>query len=312
MRVAILGATSHIARNLLRFFASDPGTELWLYARRPASVRAFLQAQGLPEPAWCGADFNGLRASGCTLVINCVGAGTPNRLRACDLSDWFSVTEHFDNLALSYLREVNPAATYVSFSSGAVYGRGRVEACTADSQLTLPVNAVPAADYYAVARLNAECKHRAMADLHILDIRIFSFFSRFAELDDGYLMTDIARALCRREPLATSPADLRRDYIAPVDLFALIQAALRHGGNIAVDAYSRESVTKMEILHAFTRHFGLQVAFAEGDFTSPNGTASVYCSAFRRAADFGYVPRCSALETLIEETERLLHTHVHA
>lgn len=93
MRVAILGATSHIARNLLTFFAREPGTELWLFARRPAAVNEFLRAEGLPEAAWCGSDFSELRRSDCMLVINCVGAGTPTRLRGDTLSNWFTLTE---------------------------------------------------------------------------------------------------------------------------------------------------------------------------------------------------------------------------
>lgn len=151
-----------------------------------------------------------------------------------------------------------------------------------------------------------------MKDLRIVDIRLFSFFSHFADIQDGYLMTDIARALLRREPLMTTSTDLRRDYIAPTDLFALVQAMIRSDCNIVVDAYSRQSVAKMEILQTFSQNFGLQFEFSEADFSSPNGAANVYCSDFRRAAEFGYVPSYTALETLVEETERLLQTYVHS
>ena len=47
-RIAILGATSHIAKGLILNFIKSKENELFLFARIPKKVKKFLQENNLP------------------------------------------------------------------------------------------------------------------------------------------------------------------------------------------------------------------------------------------------------------------------
>lgn len=291
-RIAIFGATSHIARNLIGRFSAD-GFPLHLYVR-PESLRFELPANA----EWKGYGEFGREHYG--VIVNCVGAGTPDKLRP---GDWFSVPEKFDNLVLDHLRSVDPEALCVAFGSGAIYGP-HPDPVGADSCFSTPVNRVPPADRYSIMRLYTEAKHRSLADRNIVDIRIFSFFSRYASPDSGYFMTDVLKALLTGTPLRTDDSDMIRDYVAPDDLYRLIRLCMEKKRiNAAFDSYSLAPVSKKQVLARFRERFGLAVERAEAVSASPNGTRSVYASANRAAEHvLGYRPRYSALQALEEET----------
>lgn len=289
--IAILGATSHIARNLIARFSAD-GFPMHLYVR-PESPRFELPANA----QWKGYGEFGREHYG--TIINCVGAGTPDKLRT---GDWFSVPERFDNLVLDHLQTVDPEALYLAFGSGAIYGP-HPDPVGADTCFSTPVNHVPSADCYSIMRLYTEAKHRSLADRNIVDIRIFSFFSRYASPDAGYFMTDVLKALLAGIPLKTNDSDMIRDYTAPGDLYRMIRLCMeKRRINAALDSYSSRPVSKNQVLTRFQERFGLSVERTEVP-ASPNGTRSVYASANRAAEHvLGYRPQYSALQTLEEET----------
>ena len=299
--VIILGGTSHIAKGLISRFLKQPDCRVEWFGRSADRMAAFLNSERLSgNIALHGGyeDFFSVRGD---TVINCVGAGTPDKLKD-DYTLWFSVLEQYDNLCLDYLKRVNPAALYVDFSSGAIYGRE-----TAGTGLRIDPNRIQPPDYYALAKLYSEAKHRAHADLNIVDIRIFSYFSRHADPNSGYLMTDILKAVLNKDVLKTTDSDLIRDYISPDDLFALIQCCQAQPKiNTAFDAFSRKPATKQEILSAFQEKFGLKIEIAELKSGSPNSTASVYIPKDHTAENIGFQPRFTALEGLIGETAAAL------
>lgn len=300
LKAAILGGTSHIARALTPYLL-EAGTELTLFARSPELLAA--------APCRIIRDFSALKEEKYDLVINCIGAGTPNEL-ANDFNRWFSVLEKFDNLVLDYLQKVNPEALYVMFSSGAVYGRQSHAPAAEGSSWNFFPNRVKIQDYYAIAKLYSEAKHRSLPALRIADLRIFSFFSRHIDLDSGYFMTDLVKAVIENRVLETAPGDMLRDYPHPADLAALI---LRCAGekkiNQAIDVASSKAVAKSEILKTFAEHFALQYRCSAASCgSSPNGEVNVYVPTVEMAEKvLNWRAEKSSIETLLAETGAILN-----
>lgn len=82
-RIAILGATSHIAKGLINNFLDSNEFNLHLYTRSPDKVDNFLECIGKPVDNGCVIhegyrDFDDFSYDA---VINCVGVGTKNELK---------------------------------------------------------------------------------------------------------------------------------------------------------------------------------------------------------------------------------------
>src|SRR3989344_6782454 len=99
--IAILGATSHIAKGLIYNFLQDGGFSLHLYARSPEKSGNFRAAMGKsPDNGrLVYGGFDGFLKGSYDAVFNCVGVGTINKLGK-DYSRYFTVTEEYDNLAI--------------------------------------------------------------------------------------------------------------------------------------------------------------------------------------------------------------------
>lgn len=300
--VIILGGTSHIAKGLISRFLKQPDIRLEWFGRSAQRMNAFLDGERLSGKITVHEGYDGLSGIRGDVLINCIGAGTPDKLRT-DYTLWFTVLEQYDDLCIRYLQQTAPSTLYIDFSSGAVYGHNAGE-----KELRIDPNGIRTADFYALAKIYSEAKHRAFAGLNIVDIRIFSYFSRYADPDSGYLMTDVLKALRDGAVLKTSAGDLVRDYVSPDDLFALIQCCIgQERINTAMDAFSSKPVSKQEILSAFGEKFGLRIeTVSGGPAASPNSTASVYVPHDHSGGRIGYVPRHTSLDGLLLETAACL------
>lgn len=309
MNVAITGATSHIAKGLIDRFLHRREDRLYLFTRSADKVGRFLDAIGRPGDGNCTVctDYGAFSSFSYDAVINCVGVETRTKDK-CDYTRYFSVTEEFDNLAVGYLKNVNPDALYISFSSGAVYGKGFETPVGEDSVNTVSVNTVAPEDYYGIARINAEAKHRAHGNLRIVDLRVFSYFSRYITLTDGYFITDLLEAILNDTVLITDTTDIVRDYLHPEDLFSMIRLCMYAGKmNQAIDVTSSRPVSKQEILDYFSAAYGLK--YERWRFTesaSATGAKANYYSTCNRASRIGYVPQFNSLDTLKDEARYIL------
>jgi len=207
LRVALLGATSHIARGLIASFFTRGRYELFLYARSPEWVQEFVSALGTGR-----AEIFALDAFGSTkydIIINCIGIGDPGKLRE-GFSSIFTLTETWDNKILNYLAG-NPDALYINFSSGAAYGGDFSRPVDKNSSAKFPIDSLAPSDYYGITKLYSEAKHRACSALNIVDLRVFSYFSRYLDLSTRFLLADVAVALKKGEELRTASDNIFRD-----------------------------------------------------------------------------------------------------
>lgn len=305
MKIAILGATSRIAKDLVVSYSTDADTNLHLFSRRPDDVMKWLASAGLAG-RYPSDDYSRFAGHEFDAVINFVGVGNPAQAVAMGNSI-FDVTLRFDEMVLEYL-QTHPLCRYLFLSSGAAYGSGFREPANRETPAVVPINDLKPNEWYGVAKLHAECRHRAHPELPIVDIRVFNYFSRTQDIDARFLITDILRAIRDKTVLKTSPDYIVRDFLHPSDFYRLVCALLSSPAtNAAVDCYSLAPIDKPNLLAAMQDKFGLRYEIA-GEAASVNATGSKphYYSLNTRAADFGYRPELSSLQGILQESKSIL------
>lgn len=306
MRLAILGATSQIAKDLVQSFAAQSSHELVLYARRPDVVSQWLVKVGLAG-RYSVADFAAFSADEhFDAILNFVGVGDPAQAAAMGATI-FDVTLKYDELALNYVRQ-HPECRYLFLSSGAAYGASFDAPVDVNTKATIAINNLQPQDWYAVAKLHAECRHRSLAHLPIVDIRVFNYFSHTQDMEARFLITDIVRAICDKTVLKTSAAYMVRDYLHPSDFYGLVSAILASPAtNAVVDCYSKAPIDKTTLLTALQANFGLQYEVSPALVgVCATGAKTNYFSNNRRAQLFGYAPSKNSLQTVLDETFHVL------
>jgi nucleoside-diphosphate-sugar epimerase len=307
-RVAILGATSHIAKGLMFHLGQDGNYDLCPFARDPRRADEFLDAVGSGS-RFKAKPFEEFGKESYGTVINCVGIADPGKLSNAG-SSIFEITETFDTLALDHLKR-RPDTLYIHFSSGAVYGTDFSSPVDDRSRATFAVNPIDPAAWYGIAKLHSEARHRAMKDHRIVDLRVFGYFSRFIDLDAKYLMSGIVSCILRKEEFLTDPEDVVRDFIDPEDLAALVKLCIaKRDLNDAFDVRSLQPAGKTEILEKFSSLYGLRYAVGESHgAVSATGRKTNYYSTSGRARTIGFVARHDSLETLCREARPIIERH---
>jgi len=302
-KIAIVGATSHIAKGLIFFLKDDKSINLHLYARDLEKVSVFLKQIDYQDPVL--KHFSELNDDRIDVIINCIGisfSADSNTLGG----NVFELTEHFDHLILNYIQN-NQETTYINFSSGAVYGASFYQPASESTKTIIDVNNIRTEDYYRIAKLNAEAKHRSLDNYNIIDLRIFGYYSRFIDLSKNYLMTDIITCLKDNRILKTGPDNIIRDYIHPSDLANIIRVCCEIEINQAMDVKSKNPISKMEILKYFKKHYGLKFEIVE-DYGGHSATGEKlnYYSENNNCDPIKFRPKYTSLECIEMETKALL------
>lgn len=309
IRIAILGATSQIAKDLIVSFSASENKYLHLFARHPDKVTKWLVSTGL-SGRYPVDEFSGFAKQEFDAVINFVGVGNPAQAVALGNSI-LNITLRFDEMVLEYL-QTHPACRYLFLSSGAAYGSNFNEPANRDTPAVVAINNPAPHEWYGVAKLHAECRHRAHPELSIIDIRVFNYFSRTQDISARFLITDILRAIRDKIVLKTSPDYIVRDFLHPSDFYKLVSTLLfAPAVNTVVDCYSCAPINKPTLLVAMQERFGLQYETAKAT-ASVNATGSKphYYSLNTRAADFGYQPALTSLEGILKEATAIFQQKI--
>ena len=218
----------------------------------------------------------------------------------------FDITLKFDQLALDYLR-TNTRCQYLFLSSGAVYGTQFDAPATRESAALVSINSLSSQEWYGAAKLHAECRHRAHAELNIFDIRVFNYFSRTQDISARFLITDILRAIRDKKVLKISPNNVTRDFLHPSDFYKLVLTLLATPAiNTSVDCYSRAPIDKDTLLKAMRVKFDLDYEITDVSGLNATGSKAYYYSLNTRAADYGYQPGLTSLAGILIEAEAIL------
>lgn len=306
MHIAILGATSQIAKDLVLSMIVGGIHTLTLYARRPGDVRSWLNCNGLANK-FNVSDYSGFdEYHKFDAIINFVGVGDPTRAASMGAAI-FEVTMQYDDMALRYLRS-HPQCCYIFLSSGAAYGGNFEEPGRVLTQATIPINSLQSKDWYGVAKLYAECRHRSMSDLNIIDVRVFNYFSHTQDIESKFLICDIVRAIRDKLVLNISADYIVRDYLNPEDFYQIIILLLDAGFlNLSIDCFSKAPISKHELLIFMERKFGLKYRLIEAEqFASPTGFKKNYYSENKIASCVGYEPKYTSRAGIERESELML------
>ena len=290
-RIAILGASGHIGTALAHVYAQRPDIRLDLFARRPELVAA-RAASWSPRAAIRCRAFAELELADADLVVNALGAGDPEKIKALGSS---IVTLTLDwEAAIAQALAASPRALYVFLSSGAVYGRLVEAGAGRDGRVEFAVNESPPNEAYGLAKFIAEAAHRARPDRRILDVRIFGFVSPFIDVGGRYFLSELFASLAAGTVFRTGASDMVRDYVDGTDLAALIDCFLpRCDVNLAVDIFTLRPAAKFEILE---RLAPLGLRFEIDPAIEPPAQRMTYASRYDVATKFGYEPRAAAAD----------------
>jgi nucleoside-diphosphate-sugar epimerase len=234
-------------------------------------------------------------------ILNFVGVGDPAQAAAMGAAI-FDVTLKYDELALDYVRQ-HPACQYIFLSSGAAYGGNFDAPVDENTKAVIAINNLQPQDWYAVAKLHAECRHRSLPHLPIVDIRVFNYFSHTQDMEARFLITDMVRAIRDKTVLKTSASPIIRDFLHPSDFHQLVNMILTaHASNVSVDCYSQAPIDKVSLLAIMQENFGLLYEILDEPLSiNATGIKSHYYSLNRNASDFGFKPKFSSAEGLIYE-----------
>lgn len=306
MRIAIFGATSQIAKDTVLAYAKKTEHNLVLFGRRPDAINQWLSKTGL-SGRYNSTEFSFFDVNDhFDAIINFVGSGNPAQTALMGATI-FDATLKFDEMALGYLSR-HPDCRYIFLSSGAAYGSSFENPVDENSKASVPINNLQPQDWYAVAKLYAECHHRALPHLHIVDIRIFNYFSHNQDISARFLITDIIRAIQSGETLISSAENIVRDFVGPDDFFQLMNKILTSPlTNEVVDCYTSAPVDKFTLFASMQKSFNLKYEIkvvAAG--VNATGTKINYFSKSRRAEKFGYAPTISSLDGVLNEASLIL------
>jgi len=305
MNVAIFGASGHIGKGLIgQFLKEREKCMLYAFSRSERNLANFIE--GKAYQGLCVLEYEKFNQHEYDIIINCVGAGTPQKISELG-GDLLSITERFDDMAIEYLKE-NPSALYINMSSGAVYGRTISDPITSECRLELNINNMGLADCYLLSKLNSEVKHRAYADLNIVDLRVFGYISEYIDLGSKFLLTEMIECVRNSSVFRTDEFNIVRDYIDQEGLFRIVKLLIETRKiNDYFDVYTKMPSSKLEILEQFENRYGLEYMVEKLDLNhSPTGRKEKYYSIHKKLGKLGYQPIRSSLESIIKETDKIL------
>lgn len=304
MNIAILGATSQIAKDLIvSFYESSAKYNISMFSRSPEKVAEQFKKLDL-KPNYRNIKYSEFsNEDNFDVLINFVGIGDPAQAKDMG-AKIFEVTEQYDNLALDYLK-THPSCKYIFMSSGAVYGGDFKEAVDEETVAKVDVNNIESSDWYTIAKLYAESKHRAMSEYSIVDIRIFNYFSRTQDVNARFLITDIARSILDGTILKTNSINIARDFITPFDFYRLILSVIDSAGiNFPIDCYTKSPVDKFSLLDRCEEEFGLLYEIVDDAGINATGFKKNYYSKYRLSNE-KFKPEYDSLSGLINELHHI-------
>ncbi len=301
MKIAILGATSHIARDLILSF--DDQYQLVLYSRRPEAMMQWLSHNTLERYVNCHIDEFSARVQ-YDAILNFVGAGDPETIRRLGMRI-FTITETYDQIVLGCLQE-HPDCLYIFMSSGAVFGDNFTTPVNHQTRSIFPINKLLPQYYYGLAKAQSEYRHR-MSERKIVDLRIFNYFSSTVNLQSQSMICGMLRSILEGREFVVDRVNVARDYVGPKDFYQMIQLLLAQKKiNTAVDLYSRLPISKDSLIENMKDRYGLRVLVRSEPVAHATGVKENYYSINLEANSLGYCPSMTSIETIFEESDKIL------
>jgi nucleoside-diphosphate-sugar epimerase len=301
--IAIFGANGHIAKNLIHQFSNNTKHKLFLFSTNKSNLQSFVSTISTDKNILY-TSYENLHSQSFDIIINCIGISNPPDLESRG-NEILVLSKKYDDVIIEYLKKYS-SCQYFNFSSGIVHGS--FSQPPHDESLSNLISNDLLHNAYYLTKIYLEKKHRSLSSLNIIDIRIFSFFSRFINLNTDFFISKIIKSINNNEEFFTNKQNFFRDFIHPKDLFQLINLCTKNPKlNFAIDAYSRSSISKYDILEEFSNHYNLKYSFKDNlKINEPTEFKKYYYSLSRKAKNIGYTPIYPSLETLLDESALLI------
>lgn len=308
MNIAIVGATSVIAQDLLKeWILADKEAYIHLYARNIKKLDVVVAASEISRCTLLAKKISDFPdGNDYDVIINFIGVGDPSKAK--NMSDRImDITGYYDDLILDYL-DNNQQCKYIFLSSGAAYGSDFSEPASIDKKAMFSVNNLKEVDSYGLAKFTAEIKHRYKPHLSIVDVRVFNYFSKNQDLESRFFITDILRSIINSEICDVNPEPMVRDYLHPKDFCQIVDCILNtEHFNTAVDCYSLAPIDKHTLLAAMQDIYGMKWRFtSDVSIIRATGTKSNYYSENKLLASLGYKPQFSSMDAILSAFDWIL------
>ena len=138
MNIAILGATSQIAQDLILSFSKCKDYDFSIFGRNVALLQKWINSESLSDKYQVQEYSEFANHQKYDVIINFVGIGDPIKAQKMG-SNIFKITEQYDDMALDYVR-CHKETKYIFLSSGAVYGGNYQEPVNKDTVAIIDIN----------------------------------------------------------------------------------------------------------------------------------------------------------------------------
>lgn len=296
MRIAILGASGHLSKCAFWALAQDKENKFFLFSRSKTRLQQ-LYSQFPQSKKMYFEGYERFTEFDYDLIFNGIGNWDSKDQESNHI---FQVTEYYDNLIMDY-QTIHPKSISIHISSGAAYANDFKHPVDNDTKTAICINHFTVGDYYSIAKINSEAKHRAFSNLNIVDIRLFGFFSRYMSLEYPYFLSGLIRSAKEHHTFKAVGGDFWRDYIHMDDFAILLhKIAEQKVINTAIDAWSKAPISKNEIIRLFVEKYNLQIETDMAGKISKTGLKPYYYS--KQQNDI-YIPKYTSLETIEHELD---------
>lgn len=231
------------------------------------------------------------------VIINCTGI---SNIKGEQESGYniFSIHEKWDNVILDYMIK-HPNTLYINMSSGAVYG------------ILNGIEEITPEHYYGISKLNMEAKHRSLSHLNIVDLRVFSYVSKYINLNSNFFIAEVIKAIRDKTVFVTNDVNIVRDYLHPKDLAQIIDCIIMKWKiahiNDFFDTYSIEPICKFVLLDALMDEFNINITWS-GVYDNHSITGSkleYYSINHKLAQELNYSPQYDSLDAILDTIKEL-------
>ena len=115
MKIAILGSTGHVGKNLTYYFGKEKNYELFLFTRDDKN-NTNISVECELKNNFSIKNYNEFVEAKYDVMINCVGLSDPAKIESSQ-GKILETTEKFDTMTLNYLEKF-PDCKLINFSSG--------------------------------------------------------------------------------------------------------------------------------------------------------------------------------------------------
>jgi nucleoside-diphosphate-sugar epimerase len=292
-KIAIFGANGHIAKNIIYYFLQQENVELYLFTTNKSKCQNFINSLKQNNYNYKIKVYEQFNLYKYDCIINCIGLGTFRK--DFNFTNYFKVIEYYDNLIISYLQK-HSTCNYINMSSGAVHKE-------------IHINDFKVEDIYTITKLNSEYKHRTYGNLKIIDLRIYSFFSRFADIEnDNYFINEIINCILKNKEFNTTTDNIIRDFIHPVDFMNIIKECIQMQNNCFFEIGTKDNISKNEILNYFQQNYNLKINYTnEINYNTLSGSKLQY---YPEIISNKFNIQYSSLDTIKSESDYLLNSKI--